>query len=135
MGGHISVTSEVAKGTTFSILFPVVDGVEQFHTTSTAIDPKDDFNMSILLVDDDSIRLATETVLTSRGFTVSSASDGKEALDLFKANPTKYGLILTDLSMPRMSGVELTKEIGNSNFAGSILLSTGHLGSEEEEIY
>jgi len=136
MGGHISVTSELAKGTTFSILFPVVDGVEAIHTTPKEITPKDDFNMSILLVDDDaSIREVAQAILMREGFAVESASDGQKAFDLFKANPNKYNLIVTDLSMPIMSGIELCQAIRASGSDIPIMLSTGHLDIEDQQKY
>jgi len=136
MGGHISVTSEVAKGTTFSILFPVVDDVEEIHTTPEAIAPKDDSNMSILLVDDDtSIREVTQAILKRKGFAIESASDGQKALDLFKANPDKYSLIVTDLSMPIMSGIELCQAIRASGSDIPIMLSTGQLDIEDQQEY
>jgi len=136
MGGDISVTSEFAKGTTFSILFPVVDGVEAIHTTPKAIAPNNDFNMSILLVDDDtSIREVTQAILIRKGFAVESASDGQKAFDLFKANPNKYNLIVTDLSMPIMSGIELCQAIRASGSDIPIMLSTGHLDIEDQKEY
>ena len=136
MGGDISVTSEVAKGTTFSILFPVVEDVEDIHPTPKAIASKDDFKMSILLVDDDtSIREVTQAILNRKGFAVESASDGQKAFDLFKANPDKYNLIVTDLSMPNMSGIELCQAIRASGSDIPIMLSTGHLDIEDQKEY
>jgi len=136
MGGDISVTSEVAKGTTFSILFPVVEDVEDIHPTPKAIASMDDFKMSILLVDDDtSIREVTQTILRRKGFTVESASDGQKAFDLFKANPNKYNLIVTDLSMPIMSGIELCQAIRASGSDIPIMLSTGQLDIEDQQEY
>ena len=134
-GGKVLVSSELGKGSAFSILLPVTEGIIE-EITPKAEPRSDKQTRSILLVDDeDNIRNATQAVLTAEGFLIDSASDGKEALDLFKANPIKYDLVVTDLSMPRMSGLELTMEIRKSKFAGSILLSTGHLGIQEEKEY
>ena len=136
MGGHISVTSEVDKGTTFSILFPVVDGVEDIHSTLKAIAAKDDPNMSILLVDDEqSIREVTQAILNRKGFAVESASDGQKAFDLFMTDPNKYNLIVTDLSMPIMSGIELCQAIRATGSNIPIMLSTGHLDIEDQKEY
>ena len=133
MEGQISVTSKVGTGTTFRILFPVTDAVQEENSLNSDAVP-DVMNRSILLVDDEeSIRVATQVVFTHRGFTVDSASDGEQALELFKANPRKYDLIVTDKSMPKMSGVELTRAIRDTNSDIPIILSTGHLGIEDEE--
>ncbi len=134
MGGHISVTSEIGKGTTFKILFPMTDAVEEAELAKSSAVPKPMSHRSILLVDDeDSIREAVKTILTNIGFDVDSAPDGHQALELFKANNGKYDLIVTDQSMPKMSGVELTQAIRNTNPEIPIILSTGHLGVEEEQ--
>ena len=84
---------------------------------------------SILLVDEeDPIRKAIETILNRMGIDVESAANGAEALQLFQINPGKYDLVVTDQSMPKMSGVELTKAIRKDNPEVPIILSTGQLG-------
>ena len=91
---------------------------------------------TILLVDDDdNIRRVTSAILTSKSYKVEEASDGLEALSLFKINPEKYDLIVTDLSMPNMTGTELASEIRKLSPSIPILLSTGHLGSGEHDEY
>ena len=133
MEGQISVTSKPGKGTTFRILFPVTSTVRE----EAAPKPAGKSNIvshSILLIDDeDGIRDAAQSVLASMGHLVDSASDGKQALQLFKANPGKYDLIFTDQSMPKMSGVELTKAIRNTKSDIPIILSTGQLGVADEK--
>jgi len=132
MDGHISVTSEVDKGTTFKILLPVVKSEGASQSTPQSKEQSDNFKKSILLVDDqDSIRIPTEKILTRKGFLVTSAADGKQALEIFKANPGKFDVIVTDQSMPKLSGSELTKEVRNSQSDIPIILSTGRLGAED----
>ena len=131
MDGQISAISEIGKGTTFRILFPVTTEVEADAVTQLAGNEAIT-NRSVLLVDDEkSIRSVTQTILTRKGFKVDSASDGKQALELFKANPGKYELIVTDQSMPKMSGVELTQAIRKTDPDIPIILSTGQLGIED----
>ncbi len=131
MDGHISVSSEVDQGTTFKILLPVVKTEEASQLTPKSKEQSDNFKKSILLVDDqDSIRILTEKILTRKGFLVTSAADGKQALEIFKANPGKFDVIVTDQSMPTISGSELTREVRNSQSDIPIILSTGRLGAE-----
>lgn len=133
MDGKITATSKLEKGTAFRILFPVTVEAEEDEEVKSA-GQVDVVSRSILLVDDeDSIRLATEVALTRKGFIVESAMDGKQALELFKANPDKYDLIITDQSMPNMSGVELTKSIRDTKSSIPIILSTGQLGIEDKK--
>ena len=90
----------------------------------------------ILLVDDEtSIRDSIQRILIRKGFTVDSAEDGKQALDLFLANSGRYDLIVTDLSMPIMSGADLTVEIRKRGLKIPIILSTGNLGTADQEGY
>ena len=88
----------------------------------------------ILLVDDEeSIRSATEIVLTSKGFTVTCAPDGKMALDLYRAAPDNFDVIVTDQSMPEMTGTELSQAIRSLKSNISIILSSGELGIQDKE--
>jgi two-component system, cell cycle sensor histidine kinase and response regulator CckA len=133
MDGQITVTSELGKGTTFRILFPVTAEVEA-DAVIKSVGNEDVNSRSILLVDDEeNIRSVTQIILTRKGFKVDSASDGRQALELFKANPGKYDLIVTDQSMPKMSGVELTRAIRNTKSDIPIMLSTGQLGVADEK--
>jgi DNA-binding response OmpR family regulator len=68
-----------------------------------------------------------------QGFRVECAADGDEALKIFKTNPSIFDLILTDQSMPKLSGAELTKEIRNTKSNIPIILSTGKLGAEDQK--
>ena len=136
MQGRITVLSELGRGTTFRILLPVTEKSKTDEHLPQAPFSSDVLNQSILLVDDDtSIREVTQAILNRKGFTVESASDGQKAFELFKANPNKYNLIVTDLSMPIMSGIELCQAIRASGSDIPIMLSTGHLDIEDQQEY
>ncbi len=133
MEGHISVTSEIGKGTTFLILFPTTTIAVERNMVNSPVEVARGGRCVLLADDEESIRSVTQIILTRKGFKVDSASDGTQALELFKANPGKYDLIVTDQSMPKMSGVELTKAIRDSRSDIPIILSTGQLGIEDEK--
>lgn len=135
MQGTISATSQPGEGTTFRILIPVVDKAKAVSTVEpTSIESSDSSDSTLLLVDDeDSIRNATEIILRRKGFTVESAANGTEALEIFKANPAKFDIIVTDQSMPKLSGSDLTREIRKLNTEIPIILSSGKLGIKEQE--
>ena len=136
MQGQISVVSELERGSTFRILLPVTEKLKTDDPTPHTPLSSDVFKQSILLVDDEeSIREVTQAILNRKGFVVESASDGQKAFDLFKANPNKYNLIVTDLSMPIMSGIELCQAIRATGSDIPIMLSTGHLGIEDQQEY
>lgn len=122
-GGQISVKSEVGKGSKFifNISYKVskqsidskakkvkTSGLKKVKKSSNII-----FNEVILLVEDNDInKLFVETLLQKQGYKVISASNGKEAVDLFQAN--HVNLILMDLHMPEMDGYEATRFIRNN---------------------
>ncbi len=136
MQGQITVSSELEQGTTFRILLPVTEKSKPDKQAPQTPLSSDVLNKSILLVDDDTnIREVTQSILIREGFAVESASDGQKAFELFKANPNKYNLIVTDLSMPNMSGIELCQAIRASRSDIPIILSTGKLGVEEQKEY
>lgn len=77
--------------------------------------------------------MSIQALLTRKGFSVDGASDGTQALELFKISPGKYDLIITDLSMPKMSGIELCQAVRESGSDIPIILSTGQLGIEDQK--
>lgn len=77
----------------------------------------------------------TCAILSSKGCHVEEASDGIQALSRFEANPKGFDLIVTDLSMPNMTGTELAIEIRKLDSSIPIILSTGHLETGEQDEY
>jgi len=122
--GHISVSSEVGKGTLFSILFP---------STNKKIKkpvPKIDIvagNSTILFVDDEKdLRNLAKKMLENLGYKVITAIDGNDALQKYKENKANIDLTLLDMIMPNKSGKETFYEIKKINPKAKILLSSGY---------
>ncbi len=70
-------------------------------------------DINILVVDDmAAMRKILKTLLNQLGFkNIDEAEDGKQALEILRKNPSKYGLVITDWNMPNMTGIELVQEI------------------------
>ena len=131
----MNVKSQPGSGTTFSLWLPTTD---QIPMGRDEIESKQETKMSqpVLVVDDEvSIRNALSRILVKRGFTVDIAENGVMALELFNQNPDKYGLILTDLNMPKMTGVALAQAIRGFGSKVPIVLSSGDLSVEEMTDY
>ena len=100
--GTISVQSKFGQGTTFSIFFPVVDKQAVIETETVEELPTG--NERILFVDDEeSILYAGRMSLERLGYQVEVRLNPVKALELFRANPDQFDLVITDMTMPKMT--------------------------------
>jgi signal transduction histidine kinase len=126
--GYITLQSEEGKGTTFNVYFPRVTDVS---VAASAISGERLMPVggteNILVADDEEIIVKfTEEILTILGYKVTVAKNGKVALDLFKAHPENFDLLITDMTMPEMVGTELSRQILEIKPDLPIILCTGH---------
>ncbi|MGX7951547.1 response regulator [Tsuneonella sp. HG249] len=85
----------------------------------------------VLLVDDDDIvRTILADVLEDLGFAVSSAADGEQALEILRGEGAQIRLVLSDITMPRMNGIELVKAMDAERMETPIVLMTGNLSPD-----
>lgn len=131
--GGIHVESTVGKGTRFRIYFPVANEPAR----DAALPPETSLSFrgtgTILAVDDEPlIRHVNQAVLERAGFTVISAANGREALELFRANPHAVQAVLLDLTMPEMDGAETLREIRRLRVDIPVILASGY--TEDEAI-
>ncbi len=127
-GGGLQVFSEPGKGSTFEILFPLMasEGVLESEPVAAMPEGKE----HILLVDDEpDIVAAAQIILRQLGYQVTALTDSTEALAAFRAGPEKFDLIFTDLTMPRLTGVDLAREALALRPEIPILGCTGHAES------
>ena len=112
MNGNIDVQSEKGKGTTFIFTVTLIDSDHKQDNKDDEIYP---YKMNVLVVDDDPIACEhAKLVLEKTGMSCETALSGKEALEkvkLHQARQKPYDLILVDLKMPEMDGVETSKRI------------------------
>ncbi len=132
--GFIKVDSNVGKGSTFKVYLPVqlekqdiksISSEEVYDTSGTE---------RILVVDDEiSIINLNKTVLERQGYTVVTVQDSLEALEIFNAAPDDFDLIITDQTMPNMSGSALASKILAVRPSLPIILCTGYSSSINED--
>jgi CheY-like chemotaxis protein len=122
--GAINVYSEPDKGTTFKILLPAGEHpVELFKKESLYDDWRGDGK--VLLVDDEeTIRRICGEMLNELGFTVMTASDGREAVETFKAN-LDISFVILDLTMPHMDGEQCFRELRQLKPEVKVIMSSG----------
>ena len=110
--GEIVVHSEVGKGTEFIIYLPRIKPAETAkRTLSLSADPKPR-NQKILLVDDEEFVLRTlGRILSRMGYAVTCQSESPKALERFQEAPQSFDLVITDMTMPDLTGDKLISEI------------------------
>jgi PAS domain S-box-containing protein len=130
--GAIKVYSELGKGTTFRLLFPASfqEGEALF---ADAFDTGGEWcgSGTVLLVDDDETILGIGRLMLERlGFSVLTAGDGKEGVEIYRFRGKEIAVVLLDLTMPRMNGEEAFRELRRINPDVRVVLSSGY--SEQE---
>ncbi len=121
--GQISVSSEVGKGTTFTVQLPVASQGEsvRHEVPQSATVSR---NLRILMVDDDeAVRTAIQHLLEADGHEVSAIGDAEAALVEFA--PERYDLVILDLGMPQLDGLTLARRLKETAPAIPIILLTG----------
>ncbi len=137
MKGLISVESELEVGTSFRMLFPTVDrSVDLNNKQDEDSDTPQEGKLNILLVDDEAdIRKASSSLLQGKGFSVAVASSGKEALKILSEDWSAFDLIITDFTMPGMTGIEMVASIRAKGHRVPVILSSGILDPDLKESY
>jgi CheY-like chemotaxis protein len=123
--GHIFLESEPGRGTTFRIYMPCVrDSVSPMPARSAILSRG---KGTLLVVEDNTlVRRFVQETLAQNGYTVLEAASGQEALRLARTFADRLHLLITDVVMPRMSGVELAKRLQKIRPEVQVLFMSGH---------
>jgi len=110
-GGQISVYSEPGKGTEFQVCLPVIKKKEETSKVETDA-PIQKGDERILLVDDQDMIVQIEKQMLERlGYYVTARASSTDALETFQMQPDKFDLVITDLTMPNMTGDKLAQKL------------------------
>jgi len=136
-GGFVDVQSEVGSGTSFSISLPVCTAGKISSTPEVPFAVPDGQFKTVLVVEDyEAVRNLIRQILTKLNFTVLTAVNGVDALKIYEKNKASIKLIITDLVMPELGGVEMSRIIKARNPSVKIMAITGYpLGSEWGDLY
>jgi PAS domain S-box-containing protein len=130
--GAISVDSKLGKGAAFSIFFPMVDEKPKIETETIGKIPRG--HETILFVDDEEpIVTMTQKMLKRLGYRVETCLNPVQALDLFKSKPDTFDLVITDMTMPLMTGAKLSKKLMEIRSDIPVIICTGHSSLIDEE--
>ncbi len=130
--GTINVNSELGKGTTFCIFLPAIEGIS--NADAEGEKPVPEGSETVLLVDDEQMIVDTgKQMLESLGYHVVTKTDSMEALELFKEKPDKFDIVITDMTMPKMTGRELAEKLIQIRSDIPIILTTGYSTAIDED--
>ncbi len=132
-GGHVEVESEPGKGTTFRAFFPAVAELPAASSPKAPDErPLTGSETVLLAEDEDAVRGLGKQILELFGYSVLVAADGVEALEVAASHPDPIHLLMTDLRMPRMGGVELAERLSLLRPELKVLYTSGSGGSLQD---
>ncbi len=133
LNGAIDVQSEVGKGTIFDVYLPVAKQVSLPNAAGKSESRTKTTPQHILYVDDevfvvDMIRKA----LTTYGYRITTRTSGQDAIELFRASPDEYDLVISDLAMPEVTGLDVARSIHGIKPDTPIMICTGFHERQDE---
>jgi signal transduction histidine kinase/CheY-like chemotaxis protein len=134
-GGFVNVTSEVAKGSRFTVYLParIETGAPIPTEVSPALRPRGHGELILLVEDEASILNVTKRTLETFGYRVLTASNGAEAIELYVPRQAEIALVLTDMMMPVMAGPALIVALRRANPAVKVIAASGLLANADPD--
>ena len=132
LNGTIAVESESGKGSTFRICLPVARADENQESVVVKTTPRG--TEHILIIDDEELLVEWgQAALERLGYSVTALTDSMEALKLFSVDPSRFDLVITDQTMPNLTGLHLARKLMAIRTNIPIILCTGHSDSVSPE--
>jgi CheY-like chemotaxis protein len=129
-GGQVLVESEPGKGSRFLIYLPSAEETSQSEAPDASGRP---WETILLVEDEENVRRPLSEILKSRGYRVLEAADGAQAIELSKQHSGPIHLMVTDILMGSMSGVELAEKLSYDRAGMKVLFATGYPAGLAEE--
>ena len=124
--GHITCNSEPGRGTTFKIYFPAVEIKPTVVVTSPPEMPAGGTETILLVDDEEAVRALGAEMLELAGYTVVTAANGREAVEIYSKNMQAISLVILDLVMPEMGGIKCLEEILGMDPEARVLIASGY---------
>jgi PAS domain S-box-containing protein len=132
-GGNIRVSSEVGSGTSFQVYLPLLEKVKD-NKSAVVTGNRPTGCERILLIDDEApIADLVQMMLERLGYRITVQTSSLDALDDFRADPLKFDLVISDRSMPNMTGIQLARELISIRPEIPIIICTGFTDEKDEQ--
>jgi PAS domain S-box-containing protein len=125
-GGQITVYTEMGKGTTFKLYFPVIEGARMETPRKMKIDDKKGKGTILIIDDERAVRELWRDFLKKKGYRIITAEDGQRGIDVFRDSRDEIDLVILDLVMPNMGGEEALKRLREIRPNIKVLVSSGY---------
>ncbi len=135
-GGNVSVESEVSGGTRFDIFLPRMEATQRRVGSEELTPPGPGAEgATILVAEDDPVILSIMADgLGTRGYRVIQAANGREAINYYDRMGKDIQLVITDVVMPGIGGLEVLKQIREKNPAAKVMLMSGYAGVQDQHL-
>jgi PAS domain S-box-containing protein len=132
-GAAITVDSQVGVGTTFHLYFPGVDAALTEGPAPPAVEGHGRGERILCVDDEEAIVEVASLILERLGYRVTGVTDAVRALEEFRARPSEFAAVVTDLGMPGLSGAELLRRVRELRPGVPVVLTSGYLRPEDAE--
>ena len=129
--GHVVCRSVPGEGTTFEIYFPALVSKEEPKEPIVGTLPRGGSETILLVDDEELIRDVGSKILTKAGYKVITASNGKEAVEVYKQRKDEVSLVILDLIMPEMGGKQCLETLLEFDPSAKVIIASGYFPSEE----
>lgn len=130
-GGTIAVESQLGRGTTFHVYLPTLDDARVSEAQPQRAEGTGRGEHVLYIDDDEAIVFLTTRILQRLGYRVSAHSEAVEALRAFAAAPSSFDVVVTDLSMPKMSGFDVARALRAIRADIPIFMTSGYVRPED----
>jgi PAS domain S-box-containing protein len=132
--GVLTVESQVGRGTTFCLYFPAQRQPEVTAAADTGQLPRGQGQKILVLDDELALSVMFGKLLRRLNYDVTTANRANEAIRLFRENPAQFGLVITDLNMPEMDGLEVARRLRDLRADVPVVLASGYTASLTDEV-
>jgi DNA-binding NtrC family response regulator len=133
MDGAIQVDSQPGNGTDFNIYLPVEEYLTEKHDTQNSLDIPGGTETILLIDDEGDVLQMEESLLKRMGYNIKPFMDSTKALEAFRSNPDQFDIVVSDITMPGLSGEDLSEKLLQIRPDIPILLCTGFSWSMSKE--